>query len=126
MPTPDGGGPISLKPEVSYLITGGLGGVGVEVAKWLVSRGARHLVLANRTAMPPRSEWAVHKGDRRVQAITELEEAGATVDAVAVDVGDSAAMAEIHGAFWRGMASAWWYCPRCRCTYGGCVGRHAA
>ncbi len=35
-------------PEKSYVIVGGLGGFGLELADWLVSRGARHLVLTSR------------------------------------------------------------------------------
>jgi fatty acid synthase, animal type len=35
-------------PQHSYLITGGLGGVGLELANWLLTRGARKLVLTSR------------------------------------------------------------------------------
>lgn len=87
LPKPDIG-TVTLRPDVCYLVTGGLGGVGVEVAKWLVSRGARRLILANRTPLPSRSEWEAHATDRRVRAVIELEEAGASVEAVALDVGD--------------------------------------
>jgi NADPH:quinone reductase-like Zn-dependent oxidoreductase/acyl carrier protein len=38
-----------LRAGASYLITGGCGGFGLEVAKWMASNGARHLVLAGRT-----------------------------------------------------------------------------
>ena len=37
-----------VEGEGSYLITGGLGGLGLTVADWLVSQGARHLVLVSR------------------------------------------------------------------------------
>ncbi len=37
-----------VNPEGSYLITGGLGGLGIKVAEWLVKNGAKHLVLAGR------------------------------------------------------------------------------
>lgn len=37
----------------SYLITGGLGGIGFEVAKWMVSQGAKHMILAGRSAPKP-------------------------------------------------------------------------
>jgi NAD(P)-dependent dehydrogenase (short-subunit alcohol dehydrogenase family)/acyl carrier protein len=40
--------PIELDPEAAYLVTGGLGGFGMAVARWLVERGARHLVLLGR------------------------------------------------------------------------------
>jgi NADPH:quinone reductase-like Zn-dependent oxidoreductase/thioesterase domain-containing protein/acyl carrier protein len=38
----------------SYLVTGGAGGLGLEVAKWLAGGGARHLVLMSRSG--PRDE----------------------------------------------------------------------
>jgi len=40
--------PVRLEPEASYLITGGLGGVGQAVATWMAGNGARHLVLMGR------------------------------------------------------------------------------
>lgn len=35
-------------PEETYIIVGGLGGFGMELADWLVSRGCRKLVLSSR------------------------------------------------------------------------------
>jgi thioesterase domain-containing protein/NADPH:quinone reductase-like Zn-dependent oxidoreductase/acyl carrier protein len=40
--------PPQLKPDATYMITGGLGGFGLAVAEWLVERGARHLLLTGR------------------------------------------------------------------------------
>jgi NAD(P)-dependent dehydrogenase (short-subunit alcohol dehydrogenase family) len=40
--------PGRVLPDASYLITGGLGGLGLIVAEWLVAQGARHLVLVAR------------------------------------------------------------------------------
>lgn len=40
----------SLPADRTYLITGGLGGLGLELARWLVGRGARHIVLNGRRA----------------------------------------------------------------------------
>jgi acyl transferase domain-containing protein/acyl carrier protein len=39
-----------FQPASTYLITGGLGGLGLKVAQWLIERGARHLALVGRTA----------------------------------------------------------------------------
>ncbi|HEV2132108.1 MAG TPA: zinc-binding dehydrogenase, partial [Longimicrobiaceae bacterium] len=39
-----------IRPDATYLITGGLGGVGLSVAQWLVEQGARSLVLVGRSA----------------------------------------------------------------------------
>jgi NADPH:quinone reductase-like Zn-dependent oxidoreductase/acyl carrier protein len=41
--------PSIVRPDATYMITGGLGGFGLAVAKWLVRRGARHIVLLSRS-----------------------------------------------------------------------------
>ena len=41
-----------FRPDASYLITGGAGGFGLELAKWMVRQGARHLVLVTRSGPP--------------------------------------------------------------------------
>lgn len=41
----------------SYIITGGLGGFGLELAQWLVQRGAQKLVLTSRSGIRT-GEWA--------------------------------------------------------------------
>uniref|UniRef100_T1ILW6 Fatty acid synthase n=1 Tax=Strigamia maritima TaxID=126957 RepID=T1ILW6_STRMM len=38
-------------PDKSYIITGGLGGFGLELAHWLIEKGARHLVLTSRSGV---------------------------------------------------------------------------
>lgn len=38
----------AVRPDRTYLITGGLGGIGMEAARWLVDQGARSLVLVGR------------------------------------------------------------------------------
>jgi acyl transferase domain-containing protein/acyl carrier protein len=38
-----------LRPDGAYLITGGLGGLGLSVARQMIAQGARHLVLVGRT-----------------------------------------------------------------------------
>ncbi|HLJ24240.1 MAG TPA: SDR family NAD(P)-dependent oxidoreductase [Candidatus Acidoferrales bacterium] len=40
---------ITLRADATYLITGGHGGLGLAVARWLVEKGARHLVLLGRS-----------------------------------------------------------------------------
>lgn len=47
-----------VRPDATYLITGGLGGFGLAVADWLIRRGARHLVLMGRTGAPRNEDVA--------------------------------------------------------------------
>jgi acyl transferase domain-containing protein len=83
---------VTVRPNATYLITGGLGGVGLVIARWLVGRGARHLILAGRSLLPNRQEWdGVAKGTiegTRITAIRELESLGTNVQTVAVDMGN--------------------------------------
>ncbi|XXY47425.1 type I polyketide synthase [Sorangium sp. So ce269] len=83
---------VTLRPAASYLITGGLGGLGLAVAEWMVSRGARHLVLLGRSgaATPAQQE-----------AVRRIEGAGARVTIGAVDVASRAQL----DAFFANVAS---------------------
>jgi 6-methylsalicylic acid synthase len=76
------------KPEGTYVITGGMGALGLEVADFLVAKGARRLVLLSRRALPSRSEWrnASAEAMPTIQRILALEAAGATVYAVSLDI----------------------------------------
>ncbi|CCG40385.1 type I polyketide synthase [Magnetospirillum molischianum] len=65
--------------EATYLVTGGLGALGLRVAQWLADEGARHLVLTGRNAPNPTAE----------AAIAHLREAGVAVEIVAADVAQS-------------------------------------
>ncbi|SCL56923.1 Acyl transferase domain-containing protein [Micromonospora eburnea] len=42
-------GEVPVRPVATYLITGGLGALGLQTARWLADRGARHLVLLGRS-----------------------------------------------------------------------------
>ncbi|WP_413760833.1 type I polyketide synthase [Streptomyces sp. MMBL 11-3] len=84
-------GPLRLHQGGTYLVTGGFGVLGLEVARWLVGRGARRLVLAGRGGLPPRAEWSRATDPsvrRRIEAVTELEALGVSVHPVQVDVTD--------------------------------------
>jgi acyl transferase domain-containing protein/acyl carrier protein len=49
--TPEAAAVTPLDPKGTYLVLGGLGALGLHAARWLVSRGARTLVLASRRGM---------------------------------------------------------------------------
>ncbi len=68
----------AVKPDVSYLITGGLGGFGRVVATWLADCGAQHLVLTSRSgAATPEAKTFV----------ADLEGRGVKVQVVKADIG---------------------------------------
>ncbi len=69
------------KTEASYLITGGLGSLGLSLADWLIEKGANHLILTSRRAL------ADHSTDKQVK-IKALEDKGATIQVIAADVSD--------------------------------------
>ncbi len=101
-----------------YLITGGLGRIGLELATDLARSTQAKLVLLGRSPLPPRVEWeawiAAHDGAdstrRKLLGLTALERDGAEVLALAVDVADGEALSVavaaararfgvIHGVF---------------------------
>ena len=92
--------PTRLRKKGVYLITGGLGGVGLSIAHYLASKVQARLILTARTALPDRAEWNQYiqahddsdKVYRILHQIQQLEISGAEVMVAAVDVNDMAAM----------------------------------
>ena len=77
--------PVALHADRSYLVTGGLHGLGLRVARWLVDRGARHLVLMGRRG-----------ADAQAQAeVAALQARGASIAVHAGDVADEAEVARL-------------------------------
>ncbi|WP_437611746.1 SDR family NAD(P)-dependent oxidoreductase [Sorangium sp. So ce834] len=65
-----------IRADGSYLITGGLGGLGLSLAQWLAAQGARHLALVGR-----RGASAAARA-----VIAAIEGAGAQVEVIQADV----------------------------------------
>ncbi len=103
VPHPIRSGPaMAVRPEAAYLVTGGLGGLGLELARWLADLGARCIVLTGRSGLPPRPDWDRAVEDRLVEqiaAVRALEDRGVRVEVVAVDVADRAAMTSLVARF---------------------------
>jgi len=80
------------RPDSTYLITGGFGDIGLQIARMLVARGARRLILMGQTPLPPREEWGRIESNsiigRRIAAVRALESEGVAVHIAAIDVGD--------------------------------------
>ena len=92
--------PVRWRTDASYLITGGLGDVGLRVAEWMAEQGAHHLILTGRTPLPPREAWdeLIHSGSRQglqVQVLRRLEARGVTIRVAVADVTDEAAMRKL-------------------------------
>lgn len=91
--------PARWRADVSYLLTGGLGDIGLAVAEEMVRGGARRLVLLSRTPLPPRNRWGDALLDdstaRRIKGVLQLERLGASVLCFALDVADEAALARM-------------------------------
>jgi acyl transferase domain-containing protein/acyl carrier protein len=78
--------PTKFRKDGSYLITGGCGALGLEVARFLFERGAGPLLLVGRGgASTPAAE----------QAIVDLRARGADVRVCKVDLADRAALAKL-------------------------------
>jgi acyl transferase domain-containing protein/acyl-CoA synthetase (AMP-forming)/AMP-acid ligase II/NAD(P)-dependent dehydrogenase (short-subunit alcohol dehydrogenase family)/acyl carrier protein/SAM-dependent methyltransferase len=126
------GGKLALRADASYLVTGGLGTLGLRTADWLVAQGARHLMLVGRTGLPDRDRWNDLPRDcrawRQVEAIRRLEGRGVRIDVCRADVGDPWEMGRLFdwlreaGVPLRGVvhaAGASHYQPLARMTFEG-------
>ncbi|CAJ0958991.1 unnamed protein product [Ranitomeya imitator] len=68
----------SFPPTKSYIITGGLGGFGLELAQWLIERGARNLILTSRSGI---------RNGYQAKQVQSWKEAGITVIVSTKDAG---------------------------------------
>lgn len=67
---------VSIQANANYLITGGLGDLGLEIAKWLVEQGVTSLILTSRSA----------PSEKAKKIIKIIEEKGVSVNAVQSDI----------------------------------------
>lgn len=72
--------PPALRDDATYLVTGGLGSVGLEIAGYLAAHGARHLVLTGRRSPSDAAQ-------RRIEGLSEQH--GCEFRVVAADVADA-------------------------------------
>ena len=78
--------PLVVAPDRTHLVTGGLNGFGLETARWLVDRGARHLLLVGRSG-------ASHPDAQA--AVDTFRAAGVQVEIAGVDIADEPAVSSL-------------------------------
>ena len=88
------------RPEGTYLITGGLGALGLACAEFLVEKGARRIVLVSRRALPLRKNWKGASGSvaETAKAIEHLESLGATVHVISANLGSEGSQEKLEAA----------------------------
>lgn len=85
---------VRIRPGGSYLVTGGLGGIGLAMAERLAQDYQARLVLLGRTPVPPQDQWAqilaspatAAEVRRRIEGLQRLRQSGTEVITVAGDV----------------------------------------
>jgi phthiocerol/phenolphthiocerol synthesis type-I polyketide synthase E len=82
-----------LRKNGTYVIFGGFGNVGLQIAQHFIDTASASVVLAGKSVLPERSDWHKYKaGDdltgRRIRAIEAMEEAGGRVLTARADVAD--------------------------------------
>ena len=93
----------ALRQSGVYLITGGLGNIGLVLADHLAREVQAKLVLVSRSALPPRERWSDLLDDaaldaqlaQRLRALLALEVAGAEVDVQVADAGDPVQLEQV-------------------------------
>ncbi|MET0400342.1 MAG: SDR family NAD(P)-dependent oxidoreductase [Longimicrobiaceae bacterium] len=95
-----------LREGGAYLVTGGLGGIGLQVAEYLARSVRAKLVLTGRSEFPEAGAWdawlesheATDATSRRIRSLRALEALGAEVMVGNADVADEMAMAAVVDA----------------------------
>ncbi len=77
---------LELDPNASYLITGGIGALGLQVAQYLATQGACHMVLTGRSG--------ISTDDQRT-VLQALDDAGVKIDVFAADVSNAEDVARV-------------------------------
>ncbi|UCH94267.1 MAG: SDR family NAD(P)-dependent oxidoreductase, partial [Candidatus Aminicenantes bacterium] len=94
---------LRLKKAGVYLITGGLGGIGLVLARYLAKTLQAKLILTGRSAFPARQEWdqwlnthhSLDSVSQKIRKVKELEALGAEVQVYSVDAADEPGMRNV-------------------------------
>ena len=72
----------TIDKNANYLITGGLGGLGLMLAKWLVQQGAQHIVLVSRSKPDAAKQAFIATLDADIQTISQDISDAKTINAL--------------------------------------------
>ncbi|MCX7923161.1 MAG: SDR family NAD(P)-dependent oxidoreductase [Clostridia bacterium] len=93
---------IQIKHKGTYIITGGTGGIGLEIGRFLASKDKINLVLISRTGLPERESWdSIIESDKgsklcsKIQAIRDMEAQGSRIYCYKADVSDHSSMEKL-------------------------------
>ncbi|AOX00476.1 hypothetical protein BJP34_14340 [Moorena producens PAL-8-15-08-1] len=92
--------PLPFKAGGTYLISGGLGGIGVEIAKYLLEHYQAKLLLLGRTPLPDSNSWETYlqqggKLAEKIKAYQQLQQLGGEVIYQGVDICNLTAVQEV-------------------------------
>jgi NAD(P)-dependent dehydrogenase (short-subunit alcohol dehydrogenase family) len=76
--------------DASYLLPGGLGGIGRSTSRWMVSRGARSLIFINRSAT-----WTESTKAAVNELLIELKQKGCTATVFECDISNREMLAQV-------------------------------
>lgn len=95
----DATAPIVWRTDGVYVVTGGLGGVGLILAERIAAKGRARIALLSRSAFPPREAWDAVQAEApdsrdasRIASIRAMERAGASVETIRADVADESSL----------------------------------
>ncbi len=79
----------AIRPDATYVVTGGLKGLGFATASWLADQGARHLLLVARSIVDETAAAEIHR----------MRSCGVQVETLAADVSTQAGVEAIFAMF---------------------------
>lgn len=72
-----------FSPDATYVVSGGFGGLGQKIIRWMVNQGVRHLIVPSRSGAMEKSAQML---------VAELQQEGVSVAAPACDITDKNAL----------------------------------
>ncbi|MBN1050266.1 type I polyketide synthase [Clostridium botulinum] len=84
---------VKIKENGTYMITGGVGRIGLEMAKYLASKNKCNIILLNRSLFPSKDKWQEliknskdEKLVNNLKQISEIESLGANIECLSADI----------------------------------------